>query len=155
MPGAVDIIAELQFQVSGEAAMKEATGDLDKARNVVRELTAATEKNTKATDDQTKKVQMSAAEYKKMQDALKNVKKDSNDYVDTLKKFGVEAEQAVKKHSSLRSQLREVREELARLEQSGQANTKKFRELSASAGQLQDQIGDTSNRIRVLASDTK
>lgn len=57
--------------------------------------------------------------------------------------------------TSLRSQLRQMREELANLELTGQGNTERFRELAQSAGELQDQIGDTGQRIRAFASDTK
>lgn len=64
-------------------------------------------------------------------------------------------EAAEPKVKSLRLQLREMREELARMELAGQSGTTAFIELSRQAGELQDQIGDTSQRIQRLASDTK
>ncbi len=52
-------------------------------------------------------------------------------------------------------QLRAVREELQRMEDGGEFGTEAFINLSIAAGKLEDQIGDTQQRIRVLASDTK
>lgn len=72
-----------------------------------------------------------------------------------IQDIGEAAEQAEPKTQSLRLQLRQMREELAQLELAGQANTDNFRELSIRAGELSDQIGDTSQRIQRLASDTK
>ncbi len=51
-------------------------------------------------------------------------------------------------------QLRAMREELQRMEDSGQFGTKAFMDLAIAAGKLEDQIGDTQARIRVLSSDT-
>ena len=51
-------------------------------------------------------------------------------------------------------QLRAMREELQRMEDSGQFGTKAFMDLAVAAGKLEDQIGDTQARIRVLSSDT-
>lgn len=72
-----------------------------------------------------------------------------------LQQYGETVENTDKKSVSLRTQLRNLREELARLESQGQDNTKEFEDLSIQAGRLQDQIGDTQQRIRVLSSDTK
>jgi hypothetical protein len=60
-----------------------------------------------------------------------------------------------KKSLSLRGQLKAMREELARLEDAGQDGTEEFQQLQIAAGKLQDQIGDTQQRIKVLSSDTK
>lgn len=51
-------------------------------------------------------------------------------------------------------QLRAMREELQRMEDSGEFGTKAFMDLAIAAGQLEDQIGDTQQRIRILSSDT-
>lgn len=51
-------------------------------------------------------------------------------------------------------QLRAMREELQRMEDNGQFGTKAFMDLAVAAGKLEDQIGDTQARIRVLSSDT-
>jgi hypothetical protein len=56
---------------------------------------------------------------------------------------------------SARSQLKSLREEMLQLEQTGQRNTDRFRELQAQAGGLADQIGDTQAQIKAMASDTR
>lgn len=56
---------------------------------------------------------------------------------------------------SLKTQLRELKEELAQMEARGEDGSAKFDEMAIKAGKLEDQIGDTAARIRVLASDTK
>lgn len=64
-------------------------------------------------------------------------------------------QQTNKSSESLRSQLRKMREELAKMEMAGLRNTKAFKDLAFRAGELADQSGDTSQRIKILASDTK
>jgi hypothetical protein len=56
---------------------------------------------------------------------------------------------------SLRTQIREGREELVRLEQAGQDTTQKYIELEKHVASLTDAFGDQQERIRVLASDTR
>lgn len=72
-----------------------------------------------------------------------------------LQQYGETAEQTSEKTVSLRTQLRVLREEMSRLEDQGKDNTEEFEQLAVQAGRLQDQMGDTQQRIRVLASDTK
>ena len=64
-------------------------------------------------------------------------------------------DQTQKGTQSARSQLKSLREEMLQLEQSGQKNTQRFRELQAQAGGLADQIGDTQAQIKAMASDTR
>ena len=51
-------------------------------------------------------------------------------------------------------QLRGLKQELAALEAAGQDGTDAFNKLLISAARLEDQIGDTRDRVRILASDT-
>ena len=60
----------------------------------------------------------------------------------------------VGKTVTLSRQLRTYREELSRLEQQGKENTAQFQQIAVAAARLEDQIGDTRERVRVLASDT-
>lgn len=52
-------------------------------------------------------------------------------------------------------QLRAMREELMRMEDAGEYGTDAFINLSIRAAELEDQMGDLQQRIRILASDTK
>ena len=59
-----------------------------------------------------------------------------------------------KSGKSLTGQLRSLKGELAALEIAGQDGTEAFNQLLISAAKLEDQIGDTRDRVRILASDT-
>lgn len=59
-----------------------------------------------------------------------------------------------KSGKSLTGQLRGLKQELAQLEIAGQDGTKAFNDLLISAAKLEDQIGDTRARVKILASDT-
>jgi predicted nucleic acid-binding Zn-ribbon protein len=63
-------------------------------------------------------------------------------------------DQTENKQKSLTSQLRGLKQELAQLETQGKENTDEFNKLLFAAAKLEDQIGDTRERVRVLASDT-
>ena len=59
-----------------------------------------------------------------------------------------------KSGKSLTGQLRGLKQELAQLEIAGQDGTEAFNKLLISAAKLEDQIGDTRDRVKILASDT-
>jgi predicted nucleic acid-binding Zn-ribbon protein len=62
--------------------------------------------------------------------------------------------QTEEKQKSLTGQLRALKQELSLLETQGKENTEEFENLLFTAARLEDQIGDTRERVRVLASDT-
>ena len=72
-----------------------------------------------------------------------------------LEEFDSVQDRVTKGGVSLRSQLRAIREELARMEEAGETGTERFQQLQVAAGKLEDQMQDTQQRIRVLASDTR
>lgn len=105
------------------------------------------------------KLNKSLKENAKYYNELRNQKKA--DIAETKKSIA-ELNKQVKAYKTLSGQsgrmvqqLRAVREELQRMEDSGEFGTEAFINLSIAAGKLEDQIGDTQQRIRVLASDTK
>jgi len=59
-----------------------------------------------------------------------------------------------KSGKSLTGQLRGLKQELAQLEIAGQDGTAAFNQLLVAAAKLEDQIGDTRARVKILASDT-
>lgn len=63
-------------------------------------------------------------------------------------------ERLTKSGKSLTGQLRGLKQELTLLEQQGKDNTKEFNQLLIAASKLEDQIGDTRARVRILAADT-
>ncbi len=56
---------------------------------------------------------------------------------------------------SLKTRIKEYREELTRLEDAGQEETEHYRQTQLAAAKLTDQYGDMQQQIRILASDTK
>jgi len=58
------------------------------------------------------------------------------------------------KTTSLRTQLKNLKAELSALDSAGKGGTKQFNDLAIAAARLEDQIGDTQQRVKVLASDT-
>jgi hypothetical protein len=63
--------------------------------------------------------------------------------------------QSEKKIVSARTRLKELREEMMRMEDAGQVDSDAFRKLAEEAGALTDQLGDTQDIVNYLASDTK
>jgi hypothetical protein len=71
--------------------------------------------------------------------------------VDLVIKGGESVEQVEQKTKSLKTQLKEMKALLA----SGTLDSNSFNKLAAEAGALEDQIGDVSQRVKNLASDSK
>lgn len=72
-----------------------------------------------------------------------------------LKKQKETAEKNVSTQISLRTQLRNVREELALLEANGQRGTEAFKKLQQEAGRLTDAIGDATTQARIFSQDNR
>lgn len=64
-------------------------------------------------------------------------------------------ENQIEKAVSMKTQLRALKAELALLEDQGKENTVEFEQMAVKAGKLEDQIGDTARRVRVLADDSR
>jgi len=75
---------------------------------------------------------------------VEQVLKGQTTAIDSLGKSG----------KSLTGQLRGLKQELAQLEIAGKDGTAAFNELLITAAKLEDQIGDTRARVKILASDT-
>lgn len=58
-------------------------------------------------------------------------------------------------HTSLRTQLRNVREQLAEMEEAGQRGTQKFIELQQEAGRLTNAIGDANAQAKIFSHDNQ
>jgi len=114
----------------------------------------------------------SAAEFEQLRGAiaaaelaLEGMNQESEEFkalapaVDAGKKaladYDAAAEKAGGSTLSLRSQIRQGREELVKLEAQGKGNTKQYFELEKNVARLTDAFGDQQQRIKILASDTK
>ncbi|HEX7654163.1 MAG TPA: hypothetical protein VF607_11700, partial [Verrucomicrobiae bacterium] len=72
-----------------------------------------------------------------------------------LEGIGQAAGGAETKHKGLKTELRQLKAAMAEMEEAGHGDTQEFINMAVRAGELEDQIGDVSARVRVLASDTK
>jgi hypothetical protein len=71
----------------------------------------------------------------------------------------IQLEAEVKKtevsHDTLRTTLRKLQEEMARMEMAGKRNTDEYRALQLEAGRVADAIGDVKKQSRILANDER
>lgn len=149
--------------------------DLDAAQKQLQALTDKMKQQEKAArdlSDQEKadadNIRQIVAERDKLKKALaenqrhyREEKQAKKDEVAATKASIKELEKQIKAYKTLHGQsgrmvqqLRAMREELQRMEDAGEFGTKAFTDLAIAAGKLEDQIGDTQQRIRILSSDT-
>ena len=70
---------------------------------------------------------------------------------DAMAEMGDEAQKGATKFKSLKAELRELKAQIAK----GDMGAKELREATKRAAELEDQIGDVSEKVKALASDTK
>lgn len=150
--------------------------DLDSAQKQLQELTNRAKEQEKALRELSGVEKEDAESLKTLGlygDKLAKALKKNKDYYQELrdqkkaditetKKSIQELNNQVKAYKTLNGQsgrmvqqLRAMREQLQHMEDDGEAGSEAFIELAIAAAKLEDQIGDTQQRIRVLASDTK
>lgn len=160
---------DIIIKITGEA-------DLDAAQKQLQELTKRSEDYEKQIEQLKKAEKADAQSLKETitdQKALAKALERNADYYREERKAVKDATTAnkqnikaltdqVKAYKTLHGQsgrmvqqLRAMREELQRMEDAGEFGSQAFIDLSIAAGKLEDQIGDTQQRIRILASDTK
>ena len=113
----------------------------------IRQIVAVREKQRKALAENQRY-------YREEKEALKEQAKATKASIKELEKQIKGYKTFTGQSGKMVQQLRAMREELQRMEDSGQFGTKAFIDLAIAAGKLEDQIGDTQARIRVLSSDT-
>lgn len=96
------------------------------------------------------------APVKKLSEGVKEISKtiagaEIKTGTENFKKLGKEIQDNVTKSTSLKAQLRQLKAELATIDDEG---SPQFQKLAVEAAKLEDKIGDVNERIRVLASDT-
>ena len=128
-------------------ALNSNIANINKNRDALNKLTGESIKFGKAALTLGGQIKQNAAETLKAKEALANYQK-------TLGDTQKGTDNTEKKTQSLKGRLRELKEELSALETAGQDGTAAFQKLSVEAGKLQDQISDTQERVKVLASDT-
>ncbi len=111
-------------------------------------------KNLSEADKATQKITVDTKEL------MKELNKIPQNVVDKkikegMDEFGKTIDQVGDKAVKLTTRLRNMKQELSQMEQAGLQNTKRYQQMAVDAGKLEDQIGDTAQRVRHLASDTR
>lgn len=101
-----------------------------------------------------------SASINKLSESAKNmpmqvVAQGVDEATQSLKENSQAITENVSKQQSMKAELRDLKNKLQELEDQGKDNTKEFEQMAIRAGQLSDQIGDTSARIRALGDDSK
>jgi hypothetical protein len=93
-------------------------------------------------------------QYKKNREEAARVRSEFDKLTSSINNETKAEDKAVVASKKLTTQLRDLKQQLSLLEQEGKSNTKEFQNLAVSAAKLEDQIGDTRERVKALSSDT-
>lgn len=147
------------IKITAESDSTEAVQDLEKLKQKEKEILSVMDDLKKKQNDfqgAPKVVALLDAEYKKLSKDLTDTKKSITEYGKGLSSVNDQMADNAVKAPRLVTQLRAIKQELAKMEMDGiSPSSKAFVDLSIKAGQLEDQIGDTRQRVSILASDTK
>lgn len=77
-----------------------------------------------------------------------------DEFEQSLKKLDVSTDKNTKSQGSLKSQLKELREQMGMLKLSGADNTAEYEDLRTKAGEVSDAIGDVNQEVARSGSDT-
>ena len=160
---------DIFIKITGEAQLDEAQKQLQKLTKRAEELEiemsqmqTAYENEAVAIKKQNKSREEEAAELLKLKQSFRDIKSERKAEASAVKKSIKDLTDSIKAYKTLQGQtgravqqLRAMREELMRMEEDSKFGSEAFVNLSIAAAKLEDQIGDTQQRIRILASDTK
>ena len=157
------------IKITSEADLDSAQKQLEELTNRAKEQEKALRKLSDVEKEDAESIKKLGLVGNKLTNALKKNKEyyqelrdQKKEDIKTTKRSISELENQIKAYKTLTGQsgrmvqqLRAMREQLQKMEDAGEFGTKAFVDLSIAAGKLEDQIGDTQQRIRILASDTK
>lgn len=155
-------VDESEKRVKGFSSAVVAEGDkIDDAFKITaenlriqRDVIAGLESDLKALDAQIKKVGPGKVEQDLMRQAAA-VRAELQGEKDALTKLEAEFKKTETKARSFRTELRETREELIRMEQAGKRGTPEYTALQKKLGDLTDAMSDAQAQANVLANDEK
>lgn len=145
-------------KITAQSDMSDATKDFDSLKQKEAEILQGMEalkKKQAEFQGAPKVISLLDAEYKKLEKDLKTTQTSMAGFAKSQKNVNDAVIAGATSAPRLRTELMNVKEELARMEQAGDNSSKAFINLSIKAGQLQDQMGDTRQRIQILSSDTR
>lgn len=141
---------------------------IDENLQAIKELEAEQEKLQsqyaeafmKGDDERARAIQAEVAENKKLIEARKQIINQGQQVIGELNEEQAKLqeqkksfEQNLEQTKSLKTQLRECKEQLALLEANGKRGTEEFKRLQEEAGRLTDAIGDANQQAKLLAHD--
>ena len=94
-------------------------------------------------------------EWAEAKNKLDAVKAELNGEKKALEEMEAQAKKTAGSQVSMRTRMREVREELIALEAAGQRGTAEYRKLQEEAGKLQDAYSDAAAQMRIMANDQR
>lgn len=170
----IDVVSNASQSLS---TIETAFAEIDRVRDLnaqgIRELeaeyqrlgqqgAAAFNKATKAGDDEFRACQRQQQAIQQVINARKRAISEANKQFDSLvkleqqmKKEAVAAEKAANSQVSIRTRLRQLREELVMMEAAGQRGTAQYKVLQDEAGKLTDAWADATAQANILAHDQR
>lgn len=170
----IDVVSNASQSLS---TIETAFAEIDRVRDLnaqgIRELeaeyqrlgqqgAAAFNKATKAGDDEFRTCQRQQQAIQQVINARKRAISEANKQFDSLvkleqqmKKEAVAAEKAANSQVSIRTRLRQLREELVMMEAAGQRGTAQYKVLQDEAGKLTDAWADATAQANILAHDQR
>lgn len=145
------------------AACEQHEAVLDRLENEYKQLTAKMSKAFMSGDDKEyhalkqkqEALKKEISERKKALTELRNQSNALEEEATKLEKNTQATEKNAQKHVSLRTQIRQVREELVQMEASGQRGTAAYRALQEEAGRLTDMMADATTQANIMAHDQR
>ena len=155
-------LAEYKAQIADvNAENKRLAKTVDAAAGSYDDLSATYSRLKSELNKMTPKTKEEAATFAEMQKRAAEVRaemdrlqKATGNYSISVGNYKEGTQELIGVQKSMRSEIRDVKEELARLNLAGETTSSRYKELVARAGELTDAMGDASQAARMSASDT-
>ena len=141
----------VKFQVEGADKFNK---DIEKSADVILDVAKANKIADQSSDELAKSIGQTANQLQILGKEGKTSTDEFNKLNTSLKNQISSYEKVSTGATSMRSGIRATREELAKMLLSGEANTAQLYKMAKAGGDLSDAMGDASQAISVMASDT-
>lgn len=141
----------VKFQVEGADKFNK---DIEKSADVILDVAKANKIADQSSDELAKSIGQTANQLQILGKEGKTSTDEFNKLNTSLKNQISSYEKVSTGATSMRSGIRATREELAKMLLSGEANTAQLYKMAKAGGELSDAMGDASQAISVMASDT-
>ena len=141
----------VKFQVEGADKFNK---DIEKSADVILDVAKANKIADQSSDELAKSIGQTANQLQILGKEGKYSTDEFNKLITSLKNQISSYEKVSTGATNMRSGIRATREELAKMLLSGEANTAQLYKMAKAGGELSDAMGDASQAISVMASDT-